>query len=83
MGTVLISILLMGLVIVMLSLTLLLKKNGKFPDTHIEDNQHLQKQGITCALQDEFECCTSNNKTGTCAQCSITVCEMHKQNNDG
>jgi hypothetical protein len=81
MSTVLISILLMGLVIVMLSLTLLLKKNGKFPDTHIEDNQYLQKQGITCALQDEFECCSSNNKiTDTCAQCSITVCEKHNQN---
>lgn len=34
---------------VLLCIKILLKKNGKFPNTHIEGNAALRKQGICCA----------------------------------
>jgi len=46
---VLLAILIMGLVFVGLAIQLLLKKGGKFPDTHIGSNKYLKSQGVTCA----------------------------------
>lgn len=35
---------------------ILLKRGGKFPNTHVGGNKHLKKQGIACAqTQDKIE----------------------------
>lgn len=34
---------------VLMSVTILIKKNGRFPNTHVCGNKHLRKQGITSA----------------------------------
>lgn len=39
-----------------LGISMLLKKGGKFPNTHVGGNRYLQKQGISCAkTQDRIE----------------------------
>ena len=34
---------------VLMSITILIKKNGRFPNTHVCGNKHLRRQGITSA----------------------------------
>ena len=34
---------------VLMSVTILIKKGGRFPNTHVCGNKHLRKQGITSA----------------------------------
>ncbi len=39
-----------------LALSLLIRKGGKFPNTHVSGNRHLKEQGIDCATtQDRME----------------------------
>jgi len=45
----LLSIVLMGIVFVLMSIRILLKKNGKFPNSHIGGNKALNDKGIYCA----------------------------------
>lgn len=52
-GLVLISL---GMAIISLSLAILLKKNGKFPETHIGKNKAMKERGIHCAnMTDQLE----------------------------
>ena len=46
---VLLAVVLMGLVMVGLAARILLKKGGKFPNTHIGGNEHMKARGVTCA----------------------------------
>lgn len=39
-----------------LAISILLKKNGTFPNTHISQNKALRKQGIQCALHEDMGC---------------------------
>jgi hypothetical protein len=39
-----------------MAITILVKKGGKFPNTHVSGNKHLQKNGVYCAqTQDKIE----------------------------
>lgn len=44
-----ITIILLGLALIGLGITMLVKKNGKFPDTHIGKNKAMKDRGIHCA----------------------------------
>ncbi len=44
----LISLLAMGLVVFLLSIGLIFKKNGRFPSTHVGGNRAMQQRGISC-----------------------------------
>ena len=35
------------------AITILIKKNGKFPELHIGKNKHLQEKGIGCATSQD------------------------------
>ena len=48
---------LMGIVFAGLSISILLKKNGRFPVISIGRNKEMQKRGITCVKHDEMLCC--------------------------
>ena len=50
---VLLAILLMGLVFAGLAIQMLLKKSGKFPNTHVGSNKYLKSKGVTCAQTDD------------------------------
>ena len=43
------SVVVMVLVVAGLALQTLLKKGGKFPDTHIGSNKYMKSKGVTCA----------------------------------
>lgn len=49
MATILLSIGVILLCIIMLGIKVLFVKNGKFPSSHIHDNEALRKKGISCA----------------------------------
>jgi hypothetical protein len=44
-----ITFILLGIALVGLGLTILIKKNGTFPETHIGKNKEMRKRGIYCA----------------------------------
>jgi len=46
---ILLAIALVSLAIFGLAIQIVLKKNGKFPDTHVGHNREMKKRGIVCA----------------------------------
>ncbi len=51
---IIISTALLALCFAGLALTILVKKNGKFPETEIGQNKHMRQLGIRCTKQDEI-----------------------------
>ena len=47
--TLLFTVIILVISVVLLSIKVLLKKGGRFPNTHIEGNKALGKKGIFCA----------------------------------
>ncbi|WP_165155178.1 hypothetical protein [Parabacteroides sp. ZJ-118] len=48
-ATLLFTIIILVISVALLSIKVLLKKGGRFPNTHIEGNRALGKRGIFCA----------------------------------
>lgn len=44
-----IVLILLGLALIGLGISLIVKKNGKFPETHIGKNKAMKERGIHCA----------------------------------
>jgi hypothetical protein len=57
---------LMGMVFAGLSISILIKKNGRFPATSIGHNKELQKRGITCPKHDEIQCRGKGGNNRSC-----------------
>lgn len=47
--TLIITGLIVGISVVLLAVKILFVKGGKFPNTHLAGNKHLNKKGIGCA----------------------------------
>ncbi len=45
----LLSVVLVGIVFILMAISILIKKNGKFPNIHIGSNKDMRKRGISCA----------------------------------
>jgi hypothetical protein len=60
---VLLSIVLMAIVALLMSVRILFKKNGKFPNLHIGANQELKKRGISCATSQDRDARTKGSAT--------------------
>ncbi len=45
----LITVVLVAIVFVLMAISIIIKKNGKFPNLHIGSNKDMQKRGISCA----------------------------------
>ncbi len=60
------AIVLMGMVFGGLSISILLKRNGRFPVTSIGRNKEMQKRGITCVKHDEMLCEGKGKSSGSC-----------------
>ncbi len=45
---------LLGIALIGLGITMLIKKNGKFPETHIGKNKAMKERGINCANTTEI-----------------------------
>lgn len=50
-----IILVLVGLSLIALSIGILLKRGGKFPETHIGRNKHMRDRGIHCANTTDAE----------------------------
>ena len=47
--TLLFTLLIIAISVALLSITIIIKKNGKFPNIHIGGNRNMRKRGIKCA----------------------------------
>ncbi|MCI1779133.1 MAG: hypothetical protein LKI53_04160 [Bacteroidales bacterium] len=53
MKLVIISIIILGIGIIAMSITVWIKKGGKFPDSEISHNKAMRERGIICASAEE------------------------------
>jgi hypothetical protein len=53
--TLLPAILVLAVGLAGLAITILVRKNGRFPNTHIHGNRHLQKNDIHCAQKEDHD----------------------------
>ncbi len=51
----LLAIVIVAIAVVGLAISIIVKKNGKFPELHIGRNKDLKKRGITCATSQDKE----------------------------
>lgn len=53
---VLVAVVLVAIAIAGMAIQILLKKGGKFPNTHVSGNRYLKRQGVYCSqTQDRLE----------------------------
>jgi hypothetical protein len=53
---VLLAVVLMAIVMIGLAAKILLRRGGKFPNTHVSGNKYLKKNGVYCSqTQDKLE----------------------------
>ncbi len=53
---IIVSVVLLGIGFIGFAISILVKKNGQFPETHIGKTEFLKKEGISCATsQDKME----------------------------
>lgn len=67
------KLLLLSSIIILISIAalgirLLVKKNGRFPQTHVGRNKEMAKRGISCAQSIDVGCQPSDKNPG-CATC--------------
>lgn len=53
--TLFLTVIILGICVVLLSIRLLLQKNGAFPNLHIGGNQALRDKGLACARTQDRE----------------------------
>ncbi len=53
---ILLSLLLLALAMLGMAISLLARKNGKFPDTSVGKNKEMKNLGIHCARHEEIKC---------------------------
>lgn len=47
--TIILTLLIIAISFVLLAITIIIKKNGRFPNIHIGGNKEMRKRGIKCA----------------------------------
>ncbi|RXQ96773.1 hypothetical protein EO244_03845 [Ancylomarina salipaludis] len=53
---ILVSVVILGIGFIGFAISILVKKNGQFPETHIGKTEFLKKEGVSCATsQDKLE----------------------------
>ncbi|MCI5981260.1 MAG: hypothetical protein SOU49_11340 [Sodaliphilus pleomorphus] len=48
------TIILTGVAVLLLGIKIFFVKGGRFPNTHIHNNESMRQRGITCARDQEF-----------------------------
>ncbi len=69
-----IKLLIITLVVILISVAflgirMLIKKDGRFPDTHVGHNREMKKRGIRCAQHNDLGCNPTSDFPG-CSSCS-------------
>jgi predicted methyltransferase MtxX (methanogen marker protein 4) len=65
-----ISLLVLIVSVAGLGLSILLRKNGMFPETHVSQNKEMQKRGLSCAQKTDTGCNPAHETAG-CSSCNI------------
>ncbi|TVR73951.1 MAG: hypothetical protein EA408_03730 [Marinilabiliales bacterium] len=60
------SVVLMAMVFAGMSISMLIRKNGRFPVISIGRNNEMKKRGITCVKHDEMLCHGNGKNRGSC-----------------
>lgn len=68
MKTLLFAIVLVALAMLGLGITMLFKKGGRFPETHVGHNKEMKKRGVSCALNENMGCNGEKNRP-ECSSC--------------
>ena len=81
----LLAVLLLAIAVAGMAVTILVKKDGKFPDGEIAHNKELRKRGIVCAKEEELRLWGKkhNKANPDCADLGCTSCrgcEISKEN---
>ena len=50
----LLTLALVALAVLLLGVKVFFTRGGRFPNTHIHDNKHMRKRGITCPRDKDF-----------------------------
>ena len=58
--TILITLLIVAISMVFLSVKVILKKNGRFPNTHVSGNKAMRERGIGCMQSQDREARKAN-----------------------
>lgn len=53
--TILITVLIVAICIALLAIKILIKKNGKFPNTHVSGSKAMRERGIGCVQSQDRE----------------------------
>lgn len=67
MKVILLAILLLALGVAGMAVTILFKKDGKFPDGEISHNKELRRKGIVCAKEEELRLWRKRNPQAAAA----------------
>ncbi len=60
MDTVLLSVLIIAIAVMLLSVKVLFKKNGRFESQHIHDSKAMRERGIHCVIDQDREARSRN-----------------------
>ena len=58
--TLLFTLLIIAISVVLLAITVIIKKNGKFPNTHVGGSRHMRKRGIKCVQSQDRDARKNN-----------------------
>lgn len=67
-----ISLVLVSFSMVLLGIRVLLKANGRFPETHVGHNREMRKRGIKCARKTDIGYVPSGIE-GSCSTCGRLI----------
>ena len=67
------ALILVGLCVFGLCFNIIFRKDGKFPETEIENNREMRKRGIKCAKEEEMKLWGNRNGDGE-VECSEDGC---------
>lgn len=65
------AILIIGIALIFLGVRMLIRKNGKFPETEVGHNKEMRKLGINCARVDEIKCRREIARNSGCSTCNF------------
>ena len=70
------ALILVGLCVFGLCFNIIFRKDGKFPETEIENNREMRKRGIKCAKVDEMKLWGPKDSDGkpTCSEGGCGSC---------
>lgn len=58
--TIILATLIIAISVALLSVTILIKKNGRFPNIHVSGNKGLRRKGIKCAQSQDRDARRNN-----------------------